>query len=314
MAPEATALSPELRGLGAVRVSAWHAGPMRSFLRSGWVFSVGVLRAMTKNRLTLIAGGIAFFAALALAPTAFAFGAIASIFISRTDLEQFLNTLFSQAPGEVSQSLVPGIVEVASRGSSGALTASSVVAIVVAVYAASKVVLGLRMAVDSIFSVTNEPTGLIARGIAGVVAFVVITAFALIAASLTVVPRLLQAMNVDVSGLLHLASGIAGVIALYLALRAFYRHGPHLGAGKVVDVPWLSIPVFAATLWVVVVTAFFGLYVNLSGALGAAIALFGASIVFLVWLYVLVMGVLIGAQVLAISDPRASEAAPPQVQ
>jgi len=255
--------------------------------------------------LALVAGGIAFFTALALAPTFFAFGAIASLFISREDLERLLRQLFDQAPSELDpdNSLVPQLVDIAAQGSAGALTTSSIIAIFVAVYAASKVVMGLRMALDSIFGLGREPSGIVLRAMAGVVAFIGLIVFALAAASLTVVPRIAQALGFGTSWpASHVVTWLVGLVLFYLALRAVYRHGPHLGRGQVVRVPWLSWQVAFAALWVFAVTGFFGLYVNFSGALGAAIALFGASVVFLVWLYFIIMGVLIGAQLLATSS------------
>ena len=311
MAPEATALSPELRGLGAARVAAWHAEAMRSILRRNLRFVAQVMRAFTANRLALLAAGIAFFAALALAPTLFAFGALGTLVIPRDDLEAVVAEALGQLPKDVSDAVLPGILQITAQGSASALTVSSVVAVIVAVYAASKVVLGLRMSLDAIFTGSRELQGFVPRLFAGLFAFIGIVVFAILAASLTVVPRILGAFGVDVSGGLQAWGGVATVVLLYLGIRALYRHGPHMGLGHVVAVPWASPAVLLATVWVVASTVFFGLYVSVSGALGAAIALFGASVVFLVWLYVVVLGVLIGAQVLAISDPRASEAAPP---
>lgn len=312
MAPEATALSPELRGLGAARVAAWHAEAMRSFLGQKLRFLAQVMHAFTANRLALLAAGIAFFAALALAPTLFAFGALGTLVIPRDDLEAFVVNVLGQLPKDVSDAILPGILQITAQGSASALTVSSVLAVIVAVYAASKVVLGLRMSLDAIFTGSRELQGFVPRLIAGLFAFIGIVIFAIVAASLTVVPRILAALGIDVSGGFQAWGGLATIALLYLGIRALYRYGPHLGQGRIVAVPWASAAVLFATVWVVAATVFFGLYVSVSGALGAAIALFGASIVFLVWLYVVVLGVLIGAQMLAISDRRANVAVRPQ--
>jgi membrane protein len=264
-----------------------------------------IARGFTENRLALTAGGIAFFTALALAPTFFAFGAIASLFVDRADLERLLRQVLDQTPRDIDpdNAVIPQLVDIAAQGSTGALTSSSIIAVIVAVYSASKVVMGLRMALDSIFGVSHEQTGLIARAMAGLVAFIGLVVFALAAATLAVLPRIAHVMGLsDSQPTSTIVMWIAGLVLLYGALRAFYRHGPHLGRGRVVNVPWVSWQVGFAALWVVGVTGFFGLYVNFSGALGAAIALFGASVVFLVWLYFVVMGILIGAQFLATSS------------
>lgn len=312
MAPEATALSPELRGLGAARVAAWDAEAMQSIVQRGTAYVVAVLRAFTANRLSLLTGGIAFFAALALAPTLFAFGALGSLFISRDDLEAFLTAVLRQLPKDVSDAILPGILQITAQGSVGALTTSSIVAVLVAVYAASKVVLGLRMSLDAIFTGARDLQGLIPRLIAGFTAFIGIAVFAALAALLTVAPRLVALLGFTLPSGVQAGTALVTITLLYVGIRALYRHGPHLGKGQLVPVRWWSWQVLFATVWVVAVTLFFGLYVSISGALGAAIALFGASIVFLVWLYVTVLGILIGAQMLAISDRQASGAVPPQ--
>jgi len=278
-----------------------------------WVTSMA--QGFTQHRLALNSGGIAFFVALALAPTLFAFGAIASLFISRDALESVLESILQQTPRGVADSMIPEIVSIATQGSSAALTTSSVIAIFVAVYAASKVVLGMRLGVDSIFGVSEVPSGIINRAIAGLAALIGLVVLAIIVAALTIVPVISRALGfVYVPALIHVLTWLVGTALLYLAVRAFYRYGPHLSRPNRIQVPWMSWPVAFATAWILVVTASFGLYVNYSGALGAAIALFGASIVFLVWLYFIVLGVLLGAQMLALSDRPASAAVQPQLR
>jgi membrane protein len=280
---------------------------VKPIAQSALAWARSLAQGFTQHRLALISGGIAFFVALALAPTLFAFGAIASLFISPEALDSILQSILKETSRGVADSMVPEIVSIATQGSSAALTTSSVIAIFVAVYAASKVVLGMRLGVDSIFHVSNAPSGMVNRAIAGLVALLGLVGLALIVALLTIVPGVLRALGLaSIPALIHVLTWLVGTALLYLAVRAFYRFGPHLSRTSRIRVPWMSWPVAFATAWIVVTTASFGLYVNYSGALGAAIALFGASIVFLVWLYFIVLGVLLGAQMLAISDRPAN--------
>jgi len=67
--------------------------------------------------------------------------------------------------------------------------------------------------------------------------------------------------------------------------------------------------VLFATLWMLGSSAVFGLYTSLSNTVGAAIVAFGTPIVLMLWLYLVFMGILIGA---AIEAQLHGVKAPPQ--
>jgi uncharacterized BrkB/YihY/UPF0761 family membrane protein len=67
----------------------------------------------------------------------------------------------------------------------------------------------------------------------------------------------------------------------------------------------LSWGPLVAAVWIMGSSAGVGVYVSLSGTLGAAIIVFGSALVVLMWLYLCFVGLLFGAEIEADRQERA---------
>jgi uncharacterized BrkB/YihY/UPF0761 family membrane protein len=148
--------------------------PVLTFLRH-------VLRIINGERLMLAAGGLAFFTVLSVAPMLFALGAIASVFLSTQDIRAMYESFvqFVPAAADPDGTTAQALESVATSSSATTFTVSTVVAIAVGIYAASRVVIGMRMALDAIFEVTVVKSPIINRLIAAVITLVLLLADAL---------------------------------------------------------------------------------------------------------------------------------------
>ena len=249
-----------------------------------------------RNRTSLAAGGLAYFVALSIAPAALAFGTVAGLVLDPVQVRSSLETLVGRGPGTIdgAQEAVNSLVNLVEGASSSTLTVTTFVSALIAVYAASKVVLGLRMAMNTTFGLFETRSGLIERGISTAVTLVGLVLGVAVVIVLTVLPRVLQTLGITdfkLSTGSWLADWLVVVVLVWLAVRWVMHHAPNGGR----RVPWTSPGVLVATAGIVGATIVVGIYAKYSSSLGAAILLFGTAVVVMLWLYLCFLALLWGA-------------------
>jgi membrane protein len=249
-----------------------------------------------RNRTSLAAGGLAYFVALSIAPAALAFGTVAGLVLDPADVRAGLERIMGHGPGTIdgAQEAVDSLVNLIEGASSTTLTATTLISVLIAVYAASKVVFGLRMAMNTTFGLVETRSGLIERAISTVVTLVGLVLGVAVVVVLTVAPRILQWLGVDdfrLSTGRWLADWLVVIVLVWLAVRWVVHHAPNRGR----KVPFTSPGVALATLGIVGATVGVGVYAKFSASLGAAILLFGTAIVVMLWLYLCFLALLWGA-------------------
>ena len=249
-----------------------------------------------RSRATLAAGGLAYFVALSLAPAALAFGTLAGLVLSPEDVRAALERLADRAPASLGnlQPVIDALVSTIETASASAFTITTVVSLLVAIYASSKVVYGMRMALDSVYGVAEVRSGLLERGLSAVVTLAGLVVAVAVVILLTIVPRVLEWLGVTDTRLTTgswFADWAIAFALVFLAVRATLARGPHQRQ----RVGWLSPGAWAATLGIAGATIGVGIYARFSSSLGAAVLLFGTAVVILLWLYLCFLAVLWGA-------------------
>ncbi|MFA7323765.1 MAG: YihY/virulence factor BrkB family protein [Candidatus Nanopelagicales bacterium] len=249
------------------------------------------------HRGSLASGGMAYFVLLAIAPAAVFIGAVAGALIGPEDARSAIESLLIRVPalGPEFQPSADALLKVMTTASAGAVTVTSIVSLLIAIYAASKAIMALRLALDAAFDFVGVRHGLLGRLRDAVLTLVGLLVVVTLMLVLTLLPRILRAAGITD---FHVTTGIGwidwlvfGVLAWGLVL-ALYRWVPSRRA----PVTWRSPVALAVAIWLLGVSAGVGAYVGFSSTIGAAIAAFGAPMVVLLWLYLSFMGVLIGAE------------------
>jgi membrane protein len=270
-----------------------------------WGRRIGLEYARTRS--SLAAGGLAYFMALSLAPAALAFGSVAGLFLDPADVRDVLERLVGRAPETASamQPFVDALVSTIANASASAFTITTVVSLVVAVYASSKVVYSLRMAMNSVFDVEETRSGLFERAFSALATLVGIIGAVGLVIVLTVLPRMLSWLGID-QFRLSTGSGVVDwllAIALtFIVVRWTIAHAPNVTQ----RVPWTSFGAWIGSIGVVGATVGVGIYANYSSNLGATVLLFGTAVVILLWLYLSFMSLLWGAIIEADSGRAAA--------
>lgn len=257
------------------------------------------------HRVSLVAGGLAFFVALSIAPAAIAFGAIAGLVLKPQEVSDALQALIDRSPGlaplEGVIEPVSGIVATASGRGFGIATAVSVV---IAVYASSRVVLGARLALDAAFERQATGSGFALRVTSAIVTLVAIVVAVAVIVAIVIVPRVASALSIKLPGpgTVDPVIGWIGVLLVgYVVAWAAYRFGPHAPQPRLG--PWVPGAGLAA-VWILAVSGGVGLYVHLSSSVSATLTVFGAPMVVLLWLYLVFFGLLVGAELAGVEERR----------
>lgn len=261
---------------------------------------------LNRHRTSLSAGGLAYFVAISIGPAAIAVGGIAGLIIGPENVRSALDEVERETPG-LSSSLKPAansLTDLISQSSDASLTAATIVGFIVAVYGASRTVSFLRISLNTAFDVPERYAGIWERIASALITLAGMVAAVAVMLVLTIVPMILQALDLNV----RLFTGVAvvdwSIVALltWLACHWLIRRA----ANHQSRIPWWSPGPIVAVGWMVTCTVGLGLYVRYSGSLGAAIAIFGSAVVLLLWLYLCLMGLLIGAEVEAERQSRLS--------
>ena len=265
-----------------------------------------ISRRFAMHRGSLSAGGLAFFVALSIAPAAVVVGGISGLFATPEEVRATLTTAIASAPNLTSAAgpFIDSIVNLVERSSGSTVTITSIVSLLIAVSAASRMVYGFRLALNAAFGVTERYQGILERLLSSVITLVGIFGAVGVIVVLTIVPKILTALGITNA---RLFTGIGWVdwiivtVAVWLGVWWLIRSGPN-GIDRV---PIRALGPLVAAVWVMGSSAGVGVYVNLSGTLGAAIIVFGSALVVLLWLYLCFVGLLIGAEIESERQERA---------
>ncbi len=262
-----------------------------------------------RTRASLAAGGLSYFVALSIAPAALAFGTLAGLFLDPADVKSALEHLAANAPESLGniQPMIDALMATVEQASASSFTITTIVSVLIAIYAASKVVFGLRMAMNTIFGGVETRSGTVERAISAVITLVAIVAAVAVVIALTLLPRLLGWLGVDK---FPLSTGnwfldwTVAVVLIYLAVRWVLHHAPNQPR----RVAWTSRGAIGGTLGITAATIGVGIYARYSTSLSAAVLVFGTAVVILLWLYLCFVALLWGA-IIEADDQRQADAA-----
>jgi membrane protein len=242
-----------------------------------------------RSRVSLAAGGMAYFVALSLAPAALAFGTLAGVVLDPQDVRTALERLAERAPESLGnlQPIIEALMSTIENASASAFTITTLVSLLIAVYASSKV-----------FGVDDTRSGLVERAFAAVFTLAGLVVGVAVVILLTVVPRVLDWLgmtDVRLTTGSWLFDWTIALGAVFLAVRWTLRHAPNARQ----RIGWLAPGAWAATLGIGAATVGVGIYARFSTSLSAAVLVFGTAIVILLWLYLCFLALLWGAIVQA---------------
>ena len=270
----------------------------------GWIEVLQqVYKRFSEDRVMSIAGGVTFFALLAIFPAIAALVSIYGLFADPASLAGQTDQLSGVLPSGAIEVVVDQMRRVSSQGGT-ALGATFLISLAISLWSANS---GMKAMFDALNIVYNGKEG---RGFfrlnAVSLAFTFLgIVFILIAlAAVVVLPILIS--YVGLQSTLHQALRFGRwpilLVGIALALAAIYRFGPDRQHTKWRWITWGSAT--AALLWLAA-SALFSWYAANFGHFNKTYGTLGAAIGFMMWMWISAMVLLAGAELDAELECRA---------
>ncbi len=254
---------------------------------------VEVFAAMGKDRVSLLAAGVAFYIMFAIFP---ALGAATWIFGLLADphfIEQQLDSVRDVVPAE-GYKLIETQLRFLTSKSTG-LSFAGIISLLVALYSARTAASSMIEALNAVYKVEETRGFFKVQAIAILCTIVAIVVFVLAIGLLVVVPALFTFIDippliVDLVRYLRWP-GLAALVALSLALS--YRYAPNRSKSRWRLIGWGSVT--ATAMWLL---ASFGFswYVAAFGSYNRVYGSLGAVVILLFWFWLTAFIALLGAE------------------
>ncbi|MBB3082170.1 YihY/virulence factor BrkB family protein [Geodermatophilus sabuli] len=293
--------SPDARQLPGITARTPTQIPLR-----GW--KQVLKRAWAENKadnMPIIAGGVAFFAFLAIFPALIALISIYGLVASPETVAGQVEEISAQLPESASQVIgdqLSGIV----ANSGGALTVGLIVSVLAALWSASGGVNNLVQAVNIAYDEVETRGFVKLRALSlaltlGAIVFVVLTV-----GLLAVVPAVLEDLPLGVVGTV-LAQVVRWVLLLAVfagSLAVVYRVAPDRDSPRL---SWVSLGSVVVTVVWAIVSVGFSFYVDNFGSYNDTYGAIAGVIVLMLWLYITCYLVLLGAEINAEAEHQTAQ-------
>jgi len=267
----------------------------------GWLQVTKRAYAESKaDNVSILAGGVAFFAFLALFPAMIAALSVYGLVADPATVADQVAQLAALLP-ETARPLVVDQLNSVAAGSGGALGIGLIVSVLAALWSASSGTSNLMAAVNAAYD-EDETRGFIKlRGTALLLTLGAVVFMLLAVALVAVVPAVLSVLGLGGVALL-LAQVLRWVLLVVLvvsALAIVYRVGPDRDAPRM---SWVSTGAIVATVLWIVASVLFSLYVSNFGSYNKTYGALAGVVVLMLWLYLTSYLVLLGAEINAESE------------
>lgn len=253
----------------------------------------------SKDRVADVAGMVTFHSILSVFPFLLFLVALAGLLINPAEEADLVDQLSKVAPSAVTQILSERIRSLSRSSSAGLLTISALVAI----WSASGGISALTRGLNTTYGVEESRPWWKAKALAlGMTLFAAVVA--LVAALIAVVvPPLAEAVGGPIgTAMLWLRLPVAGLLMMFLWACLYYflpdveQRFRFITPGSVVGV----------LLWLIASWAF-SLYVSNFGKYEVTYGALGGVVVMLLWMWISVQAVLLGAEINAVVEHRSPE-------
>jgi len=272
--------------------------------------SVGFLKELgaeiKKDNVSIIAAALSYYAMFAVFPAAIAAISIYGLWLDADQLEQVIEDLTNQLPGEAAALIGQQLAGLVAR-SSTQLGVSAILSILIALWSASAGTKGLIRGLNIAYDVDEHRAFAKQRALAygltmGMIVFVVVAV-----ATVTILDDWLHA--IDLPGT---ATAVAWsrwpiiFLVVVLGLGLLYKVAPNRPANRS---PWISPGAMTATIAWMAVTVGLSIYTARLASFSATYGALTGVIVLMLWFFASGFAVLLGAEVNDVIERRRAEAA-----
>jgi membrane protein len=268
--------------------------------RGWWQVTRRAFAEAKSDNVPILAGGVAFFAFLALFPAMIAALTLYGLVADPAQVAQQVQGLAGALP-ESARPIITDQLAAVTSSSNGALGIGLIVSLVAALWSASAGTMNLMRATNLAYDEEESRGFLKLRGTALGLTLAAVVFVLLTVALVAVVPALFDALGLGGAGLV-IAQVVRWVLLVGLvvgALAVVYRVAPDRDAPRF---RWVSTGAVVATVLWVIGSVAFSLYVDNFGSYNKTYGALAGVIVLMLWLYLTSYIVLLGAEINAESE------------
>jgi len=277
-------------------------------MKSTFALVRAALKHATDRQAPLLAAGVAFYAFLSLFPAMIAAVLTYGLVASPDTVARQSATITDALPSDAA-SLITGQMDALTQSSSGSLGFGLLFSVALAVYGASGGVGNLLKALTTMFGGDNDRNFVSAKLLAlkltlGAVVFAVLV-IALVAAA----PAVFDRLNLPDAARIGLEAARWLVLlgAIIAGITVLFHSADHAADDRPADERRLRIGVLVAGGVWLVASLGFSLYVDNFGSYGKTYGALAGVVVLLLWLWVSMFSLLLGASVEAVAEQETAD-------
>ncbi|MGY0389866.1 YihY/virulence factor BrkB family protein [Nocardioides sp. WG-D5] len=282
------------------------AGSPEEIPRKGWVQVVKrAWREAKSDQLPLLAAGVAFYSFLAVFPAMIAAVMLYGLVRDPGDVQREVDELSQTLPSDAASVLTTQLEAITST-SSGSLGLGLLVSLILALWSASGGVGSIMSAVNIAYD-EEETRGFVKRKLLSLGLTVAAIVFVIVTISLVAVAPALLDNLVDAGPVrwgLEAARWVGLVVAMSIALAVLYKVAPDRDDA---ELRWVSVGAVVATVLWLVASVGFSLYVDNFGSYNKTYGALAGVVVLLLWLWLTMYVVLLGAEINAEAEQQTVE-------
>ncbi|WP_454886927.1 YihY/virulence factor BrkB family protein [Sphingomonas oryzagri] len=259
---------------------------------------------VSRDNVGLMAAGVAFYCFLSLVPLLAAVILTYGLIADPATVADHIRTIISVVPRDAAKLILDQLVAVVTA-SSGKTGFGLILALLIAVYGATRASTAIMAALNVIYGQQEEGRGIImgtfvSMGI--IVGAVGVAVTGLLAATiLGWLQTVLTSLGPVALMMIKVGTWIVAALLASAAIGGAYRFGPNRAP---TGWQWISMGSGIATLLWLAATVGLGLYVSSFGNYNATYGSLSAVVVLLMWFYVSAYAILLGATINAILWPQ----------
>jgi membrane protein len=256
---------------------------------------VRTYRESSKDNVSIISAGVAFYAFLAFVPLLAALVLTYGLVAEPASVVQHVRGLFEMMPADAARLIGEQLISI-SQGAASKKGLALMIALLLSIYGAMRGASAIVTALNIVYNVREDRGFVRTTLLAVLITLGAIAALLLAIAGVSVLAwleALLPFSSPFVHTILKIAFWIVAALAVSLGIALVYRYAPNR-----VDPPWVWLTpgsVSATLLWILA-TLGFGFYVANFGSYNATYGSLGAVVVFLTWLYLTAYILLMGGE------------------
>lgn len=288
------------------------ASPMQIPARGWTAILRRVLHDVIAENVMLVAGGVTFYLLLALFPALAAFVSLYGLFLDPADIPGHASALRMVLPRD-GVAIVEAQLEALAAQAGGALTFGFLASLIVALWSANS---GMKAIIESLniaYDVAETRSFLRLTLVALAFTLGAMLVAAMMILTVGVIPATLAFLDLDGAGdwLPRLLRWPILLVVIAGGLAALYRYGPSRGQARA---PWRWVSWgsgLATAVWLGASIGF-GVYLERFANYNVTYGSLGALVGLLLWIWIAMMIVIVGAELNAEIEREARDEAPPR--